>query len=124
MTRTSRRLTLLMTSPLIALLVTLILMSPPVAQPATTGNGAGVVIQTFQFKPTPLAVKAGTPVVWTNNDDIEHTVTAGTPESRDERFNASLAGKGATFSHTFTQPGTYTYFCTRHQSMRGEIRVN
>jgi plastocyanin len=81
MTRTSCRLALLMTSPLIALLATLILASPPVAQPATSGNGAGVVIQTFQFQPTPLAVKAGTLVTWTNNDDIEHTVTAGTPEA-------------------------------------------
>ena len=119
MTRTSCRLDLLMTSPLIALLATLILTSAPLAQPARSGNGAGVVIQTFQFKPTPLEVKAGTPVTWTNNDDIQHTVTSGTPEGRDERFDAPLMGKGA-----FKQPGTYTYFCARHQAMHGEIRVN
>lgn len=83
-----------------------------------------VAIKTFQFKPTPLGVKAGTPVTWTNNDEITHTVTSGTPENHDGRFDSSLRGKGTTFSFTFAQPGTYSYFCDRHPSMRGEIRVN
>jgi plastocyanin len=84
---------------------------------------ASIAIKTFQFRPTPLAVKAGTRVVWTNTDDIEHTVTAGTPESRAGWFNSKLSEKGTTFSFTFTQPGTYQYFCDRHHSMRGEIWV-
>ena len=89
----------------------------------TGGKGAAVTIQTFQFQPVPLAVKAGTRVTWTNNDDIEHTVTSGTPESRNGRFNSPLEGKGATFSFTFTEAGTYPYFCDRHNHMRGEIHV-
>jgi plastocyanin len=95
-----------------------------VAQLTAGGKSAAVAIQTFQFRPTPTEVKAGTQVAWTNNDDIQHTVTSGTPESRDGRFNSTLAGKGATFGVTFSEPGTYPYFCDRHQSMRGEIRVN
>jgi plastocyanin len=87
-------------------------------------SGTSVTIQTFQFKPPSLEVKAGTRVIWTNQDDIVHTVTSGTPESRDGRFDSRLDGKGATFSLALTQPGTYTYFCNRHQSMRGEVRVN
>ncbi len=63
-------------------------------------------------------------MTWTNQDDIEHTVTSGTPDRPDGRFNSRLAGKGATFSFTFTEPGTYSYFCNRHQSMRGQVRVN
>ena len=51
-------------------------------------------------------------------------MTSGTPETPDGRFNSPLDGKGTTFSLTFTEPGTYTYFCNRHQHMRGEIRVN
>ena len=58
-----------------------------------------------------------------NADDITHTVTSGTPENRDGQFNTPLPGKGTTFSFTFSRAGTYTYFCDRHQSMRGEIRV-
>ena len=40
---------------------------------------ATVAIRTFQFAPDTLRVKAGTRVVWTNADEIEHTITSGTP---------------------------------------------
>ena len=90
----------------------------------SAGDPAAVTIKTFQFTPTPLEVKAGTRVTWTNQDDIGHTVTSGTPESRDGRFDSRLDGKGVATSVTFTQPGTYDYFCNRLQSMRGQIRVN
>jgi plastocyanin len=91
---------------------------------ATGGKAAAVTIQTFQFRPEGLDVKAGTRVTWTNTDDIEHTVTSGTPDGPDGRLNTPLDGKGATFSYTFAEPGTYPYFCDRHTEMRGEIRVN
>jgi hypothetical protein len=28
-----------------------------------------------------------------------------------------------TFSRVFAEPGTYRYFCARHPSMQGEVRV-
>ena len=90
----------------------------------SAGDPAAVTIKTFQFTPTPLEVKVGTQVTWTNQDDITHTVTSGTPERRDGRFDSRLGGKGASTSVTFTETGTYDYFCNRHQSMRGQIRVN
>jgi len=82
-----------------------------------------VTIQLFQFKPSPVEVGVGTRITWINNDDINHTVTSGTPEKRDGRFDGKLSGKGTSFSFDFTQPGTYPYYCARHQSMRGEIVV-
>jgi len=85
---------------------------------------APVAIQTFQFQPGDLTVRAGTRVTWTNQDQIAHTVTSGTPESRDGKFDSPLNGQGAKFSFTFSQAGTHPYFCNRHQSMRGQIRVN
>lgn len=95
---------------------------------AYVGSGAGadsdVTIKTFQFKPGSLVAKAGTRVTWTNTDEITHTVTSGTPDRLDDQFRSPLAGKGATFSFTFSRPGTYPYFCERHPSMRGEIRVD
>ena len=82
-----------------------------------------VTIQTFQFKPGQLEVETGTQVTWINQDDIRHTVTSGSPEKKDGKFDTPLAGKGTKFSFTFTQPGTYAYFCDRHQHMLGQIRV-
>ena len=84
---------------------------------------ADVTIQLFQFRPGTLEVTRGTEVTWTNQDDIRHTVTSGTPERRDAKFNAELGGKGAATKVTFAEPGVYPYFCDRHQAMRGEIHV-
>src|SRR4029453_18805749 len=84
---------------------------------AQAAPAAAVTIQTFQFQPGELTVTAGTRVTWTNQDAIPHNVTSGTPETRDGKFNSPLAGQGTKFAYTFAQPGTYTYFCDRHQSM-------
>jgi len=70
-----------------------------------------------------LEIKAGTTVTWVNQDDIQHTVTLGTPENRNGGVILNLSGKSATASFTFDHPGDYQYFCDRHQSMRGRILV-
>src|SRR5215831_6956086 len=90
---------------------------------ASASTEQTVTIQTFQFKPTPTEVPAGTRVSFTNQDDITHTVTSGTPGGPDGKFSHRLEGKGATFTVDLTKPGDYPYFCERHRSMRGEIRV-
>ena len=90
----------------------------------TTTRPAAVEIRTFRFAPSPLEVEAGTTVRWTNRDDIEHTVTAGTPEALEQSFDGSLAKAGDTFEHTFAEPGTYVYFCRRHTSMTGRVVVS
>jgi len=82
-----------------------------------------VEIQLFQFQPGAVEVKAGTTITWTNRDDIEHTVTSGDPEHRTGRFDAHLSARGTTTTVKFDEPGVYPYFCDRHPSMRGEIRV-
>jgi plastocyanin len=90
---------------------------------APAGSEQGVTIQTFQFKPTPVEVPVGTKVSFTNQDDITHTVTSGTPDSPDGKFSHRLEGKGAIATVELGKPGVYPYFCERHRSMRGEIRV-
>ena len=84
---------------------------------------SGVSVQLFQFKPGQIEIKAGARVGFTHQDDIAHTVTSGTPEQPDGRFDERLDGKGAAATVAVGVPGVYPYFCRRHQSMRGEIRV-
>jgi plastocyanin len=100
--------------------IALILVGIGIAAAAPSQVG----IHIFQFRPGQLEVSAGTRVTWTNQDDITHTVTSGTPERRDGRFDEPLGGRGAAASVQFSNPGVYPYFCGRHPSMRGEIRVN
>ena len=82
-----------------------------------------ITVQLFQFRPGQVEVPQGSRITWPTQDDITHTVTSGTPEKRDGRFSAQLAGKGATARVELKESGTYPYFCERHNSMRGEIRV-
>src|SRR5262245_47190268 len=84
---------------------------------------AAVDVQLFQFQPGAVEVSAGATVTWTNRDDIEHTVTAGDPGHRTGRFDARLPARGASTRVSFSEPGVHPYFCDRHPSMRGEIRV-
>lgn len=93
----------------------------PVADAQQAPPAPAIMIDAFQFKPKDLEVKADAKVTWTNDDDVVHTVTSGVPDRRTDLFNASLNGKGARFEFTFSKPGVYTYFCNRHQQMRGEI---
>jgi plastocyanin len=90
---------------------------------AAAQSGPRVTAQLFQFRPERLEVTRASRVVWTNQDDIVHTVTAGTPERRDARFDLTLDGKGASAAIEIREPGVYPYFCARHPHMRGEIRV-
>ena len=84
---------------------------------------ANVTIKLFQYQPGRIQVKAGTTVTWLNEDEIFHTVTAVAREGKGGGFDAPLDGKGKSFSFTFSQPGVYTYYCDRHEHMRGEIEV-
>ena len=83
-----------------------------------------VSIRLFQFRPAQIEIAAGTKVTWTNEDDIVHTVTSGTPDTQAGSFTRRLDGKGAAATVEFSRPGIYPYFCERHRAMRGEIRVN
>jgi len=94
-----------------------------IGPPRAGATDAAVTIKTFQFAPAQLQVAAGTKVTWSNTDEIEHTVTAGTPDKQTGLFDSALDGKGTAFSFTFAKAGTYDYFCMRHNFMHGSVVV-
>jgi plastocyanin len=77
-----------------------------------------VKIDNFSFGPQTLTVPVGTTVVWTNRDDIPHTVV-----STDGVFKSKVQDTDEKFSYTFTKPGTYSYFCSVHPKMTGKVVV-
>jgi plastocyanin len=98
--------------------------SEPAAKAAAASEArAAVAVQLFQYQPSPLEIAAGTVVTWSNRDEILHTATSGLPGAADGQFNGTMDGKDTSYQFTFSQPGTYSYFCARHESMRGEVRV-
>ena len=61
----------------------------------------------------------GATVTWTNHDSVPHLVM-----SADDQFKKSPVLKtGQRFSNTFAAAGTYSYFCSIHPRMTGEIIV-
>jgi plastocyanin len=75
-------------------------------------------IRNLAYAPANLVIDAGTTVIWRNQDQLEHTVTAS-----DRSWDSGLIRPGATWQHTFERAGTYRFFCTPHPFMRGTITV-
>jgi plastocyanin len=77
------------------------------------------------YDPSPLTVKAGTSVIWKNNDSTIHTVTSGLPEQGTvgTLFDSGLISPGKTFTHIFDKTSTFDYSCTLHPLMRGQIII-
>jgi plastocyanin len=79
---------------------------------------ATVKIDQFAFEPASLTVAPGTTVEWTNHDDVPHTVV-----DKKVRFKSQALDTDDVYRHTFSDPGTYQYFCSVHPHMVGEIHV-
>jgi plastocyanin len=77
-----------------------------------------VKIDNFSFGPAAVTVPVGTNVTWTNRDDIPHTVV-----STDGVFKSKALDTDDKFSFVFSKPGTYSYFCSVHPKMTGQIIV-
>jgi amicyanin len=77
-----------------------------------------VRIENFSFSPATLTVSAGTKVTWVNRDDVPHTVV-----SRDKKIKSGALDTDQQFIFTFTEPGTYDYYCSLHPKMTGKVVV-
>src|SRR5438132_1250978 len=85
---------------------------------APAGKVVEVKVDNFSFSPQTITIAAGTTVIWTNRDDIPHTVV-----SDDKFFKSKVLDTDEKFSFTFDKPGTFGYFCSIHPKMTGKIVV-
>jgi plastocyanin len=92
-------------------------------EPAGGGGGAGggadVSEEGISFQPAEVTVGVGDTVTWTNNDSVDHDVTA-------DSFSSGEPGgmaPGDTFEQTFEKAGTFDYVCTVHPGMEGTVVV-
>ncbi len=96
------------------------------------GSGHDVEMKLVAYRPDHLTVAPGTKVTWTQRDPGVHTVTAGTVAQEaagvspkaDGTYDSGELATGRSFTHTFSKPGTYRYFCRIHPAtMRGTVTV-
>jgi len=98
--------------------------TPPAQSPSqsaktsgsTVEEGSTVAIKNFSFSPDTLTVKAGTTVVWTNEDSVSHTIKSDT-------FGSGGLSNGQKFEFKFEKAGSFDYSCGIHPSMKGKIIV-
>ena len=100
------------------LLASLLLAAVGTTPTAAPAAGQAVHIKDFSYHAATLTVAPGTTVRFVNDDGEAHTVTAV-----DKSFDSAGMDMGDTWTHTFTKPGTYSYFCALHPYMKGIIVV-
>ena len=72
------------------------------------------------YSPNPITVETGNTVTWTNIDNIVHTITSGEPY---KFFFFFFIMPSKSFSHKFSHPGEFSYFCRVHPTLVGEVLV-
>lgn len=91
-----------------------------------------VTVTEYQFSPETLMVTTGTPVRWTNDGRISHSVVSDTaglfasPTLANGGTDAyGMPTAGASYDKTFTTAGTFPYHCGFHQTqMHGVVIVS
>jgi plastocyanin len=72
----------------------------------------------YRYGAQRVSVKAGTTFTWRFIGQVQHDVTL---VSGPVGFSSPWTSNGGTFSHTFTRPGTYRFFCSLHPARMTEI---
>jgi len=87
------------------------------------------------YLPRTMTIVSNDTISWINQDTESHTVTSGIGGGMESLvnvnkkgnptgdFNSGLFKPGQSWTHTFTKPGVYNYFCTIHPWMEGIINV-
>lgn len=84
-----------------------------------SSGAATVKMQNIAFSPKSLTVKVGQKVTWTNEDSVQHNVTATSGAT----FKSANFSQGGTFTYVPKKAGTIKYVCTLHPGMSAELKV-
>ena len=77
-----------------------------------------MTIQNFAYAPTPLTVRAGDNVTWTNRDSAQHSAFFN------DGFKTPALSQGQSASLVFTSAGAFSYICGIHgAAMKGTVIV-
>ena len=75
-----------------------------------------VAMKNMKFSPATIEIKKGNTVEWKNDDITPHTATSAA-------FDSGSIASDAGWRHTFTQAGSFPYYCTFHPEMKGTVVV-
>ena len=75
-------------------------------------------IKDYKYNPSPIKVKKGTTLVWTNEDVAKHTVSADSG-----KWESELLAQGQSYTRVFDTVGSFAYHCSPHPYMKGSVEV-
>lgn len=102
-----------------AAVVSLALAGAAASGQVETGPKSYVIsMQIVGFDPPVLTVRQGDRVTWVNKDLFPHTATAD-----DKAFDSHSVAPTDTWTFVAGKPGTHTYICAFHPTMKGTIKV-
>jgi len=87
--------------------------------------GATIELRTVTFEPGDITISVGDAVTF-DVVQASHTVDFAEGDGSVEGVSKAHSGNldpGDTFTVTFTEPGTYPYFCAYHSSIKDGQRV-
>jgi len=87
-------------------------------QPVPIQDVAAVSIGDNYFDVADVAIEPGTTVIWTNQGQVPHTVTAD-----DGSFDSGELSPGDSYIVTFLGSGKLPYHCELHPEMVGSVTV-
>jgi len=106
----------------IARLLPLALLAVVALATPASAEDRSIAVPDSRFAPKSESVDVGDTVTWNFTGDYEHT--AESYPGQPDKFDSGSKNKGDTFTHTFTKPGKYQYFCSPHQEfMKGTVIV-
>ncbi len=94
--------------------------TPTVAPTPSAAPALTLTMENDYYIPEVITVPVGTKVTWLNKDPDVHTVTS---ESDPRVLSSGILEQDQSWSFTFTQLGTYRYFCEPHDFMHGVVVV-
>ena len=95
----------------------------PTTSACTPSTDAGAVtagMEGIAFTPSTITAGVGDVITWTNNDSVPHTATL----TDDPTCTTDNLGSGESGGLTFSEAGTYAFFCKVHPDMKGTIEVS
>jgi plastocyanin len=103
---------------LVAIIAPFLVFHPTIARAATVtvmvGPGG------FFFKPSSVTIHTGDSVLWMWSSG-GHSSTSGSPGMPNGLWDSGILNQGATFMHTFSTVGSFSYYCTPHGACCGMV---
>jgi plastocyanin len=84
---------------------------------AASHSDSAITISDFKFAPRTVTVRHGAPIRITNSGGMAHTVTADKGGS----FDSGMVAPGASATIRVAKAGRFSYHCTVHPFMKGQL---